>query len=218
MHAEHPRQPVTPWCPACLKHVPFGDAVFTLLAGPTPESFEEQLALFEEEVSGDEEFPFGRWQPVFQPYFPEWRANLSFPEEESRSGVFIFRVSLGKSIWRRIAILADLSLDDLVTSILNAVEFDHDHLYEFAYRDRFGAPVSAIHPYAEDGFPADEVHIGDLPLQPGQSMKLTYDFGDNWEFDVKLESVEPPDKKLKKPRLLESHGKSPEQYPYAEDW
>ncbi len=47
-------------------------------------------------------------------------------------------------------------------------------------------------------------------------MKLTYDFGDNWRFDVKLVRIDPPDarsKKARKPRILESHGKAPEQYP-----
>ncbi len=218
MRVEHPRKPVTPWCPAGLKHVQFGDALLTLLGGPIPENFEEHVALFMDEVSGAEESPFGRWQPLFQPYFPAWRQNLTFPEDEPRSGVFIFRVAITKGVWRRIAIPADLSLDHLMGSILNAVKFDYDHLYVFKYRDRFGATVSAIHPNAEDGIPADEVRVGDLPLQPGQSMELTYDFGDNWQFDVKLESVGPPDNRLKKPRLLESHGAAPEQYPYAEDW
>ena len=31
LEVEQPRRPVTPWCPAGVKHVPFGDAVFTLL-------------------------------------------------------------------------------------------------------------------------------------------------------------------------------------------
>ncbi len=49
-------------------------------------------------------------------------------------------------------------------------------------------------------------------------MTYTFDFGDNWEFDVKLERVEPaPGKKAKLPRVLETHGKAPEQYPYS-DW
>src|SRR5262249_42107955 len=32
MAVEHPKQPVQPWCPAGLSHLPFGDALFTLLA------------------------------------------------------------------------------------------------------------------------------------------------------------------------------------------
>jgi hypothetical protein len=48
-------------------------------------------------------------------------------------------------------------------------------------------------------------------------MRLTYDFGDNWQFDVKLERVDPPSKSNKSPRILESRGKAPEQYPREDD-
>jgi len=38
-------------------------------------------------------------------------------------------------------------------------------------------------------------------------------FGDNWEFTLKLERVEPPNARVKAPRIRESHGKSLRQYP-----
>jgi hypothetical protein len=53
--------------------------------------------------------------------------------------------------------------------------------------------------------------VGDVPLRVGQGMNYLYDFGDNWEFDITLEGVD-PDKAVKKPVLLEMHGKPPEQY------
>jgi hypothetical protein len=219
MRIEFPKADVIPWAPAGIDHLPFGDAVFTLLAGHALSSFAAYLDLEEEaEAEAGEEIAFGHWQPLFQPYFPAWRDNLTLSADEPRSGVFVFRVSLGKT-WRRIAIQADGSLHDLLYGILASVDFDDDHLYEFRYRDRFGALVRADDPRgSRDGVPANEVRIGDLPLEPGQSMELTYDFGDNWRFAVKLESIGPPDKRLKKPRLLEKKGKSPEQYPYAEGW
>jgi hypothetical protein len=43
-------------------------------------------------------------------------------------------------------------------------------------------------------------------------MGLLYDFGDSWKFSVKLERIE-PEERLKEPRVLESHGEAPEQYP-----
>ena len=43
------------------------------------------------------------------------------------------------------------------------------------------------------------------------------DFGDNWQFTVKLEGIEAPGKRRKLPQLLEKHGKAPAQYP-DEDW
>ena len=42
-------------------------------------------------------------------------------------------------------------------------------------------------------------------------MTYLYDFGDNWKFQVLLERNEPADKKLKRSKLLEFHGKRPSQ-------
>ncbi len=151
--------------------------------------------------------PLRRWQPMLQPYFPEWRENLEPPGVEVREGIFLFRVSLGK-VWRRLAVPSQCTLDDLVAVILDSVEFDEDHLYQFTFRDSFGAEAKVMHPYCDEGPFGDEVSVGELPLAPGQSMRLTYDFGDSWRFDVKLERVDPPDRRIKAPRILESHGKA----------
>ncbi|HEV3255719.1 MAG TPA: hypothetical protein VG013_02445 [Gemmataceae bacterium] len=216
LEVEHPHQPLQPWCPAAVRHSPFGDALFTLLLHWLwpPWRDEGQGGDDQDEDEPAAVLRFGRWQPFFQPYFPEWRENLVLPEAKARGGVFVFRVSLGQ-VWRRIAMPADSTLEDLVSWILRSVRFDSDHLYEFAYRDRFGAMVRVEHPDSGEGPWTDEVGVGELPLEPGQSMTFTYDFGDNWQFDVKLERIEPPGARIKAPRILEKHGKAPEQYP---DW
>jgi Plasmid pRiA4b ORF-3-like protein len=208
---EYPRRAVQPWCPASVGHTPFGDAVFTLLGQRYPAPWDR------EDEEGPTEGPaFGKWQPLFQPYFPEWRDNLVLPAAEPRAGVFIFRVALGK-VWRRLALPADATLDDLADWILNSVNFDDDHLYEFIYRDRFGREVRALHPECDEGPWTNDIRLGDLPLELGQAMTFHFDFGDDWRFDVKLERIDPPGKRLKAPRILEKHGKAPEQYPYS-DW
>src|SRR5262249_26476404 len=109
---EHPTRPVTPWVPAGIEHVPFGDAVFTLLLRVEFGPLENRGAPVADEDEEDQS-PFGAWQPLFQPYFPGWRQNLEFPEPEERHGTFVFRISLGKGVWRRIAMPADDTLDDL---------------------------------------------------------------------------------------------------------
>ncbi len=228
---------VTTWVPAGIKHVPFGDAVCTLLASAyvnsvlgrnsalrnedegqeeaVDEDEEEEQDDDEEEEKEAQELPcFGAWQPLFHPYFPEWRHNLEFPELVPREGEFLFRVSLGK-VWRLIAMPADATLGDLVGLVLDSMEFDDDHLYEFTYRDRLGAKATAVHPADDDGPWADEIEIGTLPLEPGQTMQLRYDFGDDWRFTIKLERIDPPGPEPKPPRIVESHGEAPAQY---EDW
>ncbi|MBW2331546.1 MAG: plasmid pRiA4b ORF-3 family protein, partial [Deltaproteobacteria bacterium] len=94
-----------------------------------------------------------------------------------------------------------------------AFDFDHDHLYQFSYKNRTGILNRINHPYTDKPPFTDEVLIGDLALKPGTVITYLFDFGDNWEFDVKLERIDPVDHKMKKPVILQSHGDAPEQYP-----
>ncbi len=106
---------------------------------------------------------------------------------------------------------AESTLDDLMYWILRSVKFDSDHGYEFCFRDRQGRKLSLGSFESLDGY-AEDFEIGSLSLEPGQTLQLIYDFGDNWEFTVKLERIEPLDGKLKAPAILEKYGQAPEQY------
>jgi hypothetical protein len=223
LKVEHPHQSTGTWHPASLEHTPFGDAVLSLVPSPFGSVYEAVLQN-KVDASEDEQHEvilqppdFGVWQPLFQPYFPQWQQNLELPQFELRQGSLIFRVSLNE-IWRLIAMPASASLHDLVALILHSVNFDDDHLYEFTYRNRMGVSNTIAHPAAESGPWSDEVLIGALPLEIGRSMELHYDFGDDWKFTVKLECIEPSSAKAKGPRILKEHGRSPAQYPGADDW
>src|SRR5918992_3563266 len=203
------------WVIDRIERTGFGGALLSLIA--ESRSIEERLAdLFredDEEASG--EVIFNAYQELLQPYFPEWQHNLTLPsEDEFRDGVFIFKVSLGKP-WRRIAIPAALTLSDLASEILDAFDFDHDHLHCFEYKDRFGLMARVNHPYMDESPFTDEVKVGEVPLQPGEAMRYVFDFGDNWQFKVELESIDPPNRAMNHPEVIESHGKAPQQY---RDW
>ena len=132
------------------------------------------------------------------PISPCGKTTWCFRSRRSRDGTFIFRVSLA-DVWRLIAIPATATLDDLVLWILRSVKFDDEHLYQLTYRSRMGSTVSVRHPACEESPYTDEVIIGELPLEPGQTMELLYDFGDEWHFTVKLERIEPPGDKVEPP-------------------
>jgi hypothetical protein len=114
-------------------------------------------------------------------------------------------------MWCRIAIPADLPLDDLAYAILRAVEFDDDHLYVFSYKNRFGASDSIFHPYVEELPWTSEVSVSDLWLREGYKMTFLYDFGDEWKFDVTLERID-RDMTIEEAVVLEIHGEPPKQY------
>lgn len=141
-------------------------------------------------------------QPIVQPYFPEWRNNLAAPKWVFREGTHIFKVSMGDE-WFRLAVPADLILDGLAEAILDAVEFDEDQLYQFSYKNRFGALDWVHHPHMDEGPWTSEID---------QTMTFLFDVGDNWEFEMALERIA-PGLTVERPVLLEMHGQPPEQYP-----
>jgi hypothetical protein len=194
-----------------VEHVtstPLGMALFSLLGKEVFSRFATILELEEDPLES-----FGALQPVVQPYVPAWQRNLSVPAWAFRKGVHVFRVSLGRDLWRRIAIPGRLNLDDLAETIIGAFEFTCDHLYRFSYRNRFGVETHINHTVIEEGPWTSETRVGDVPLQEGQSMTYLYDFGDWWEFDVTLEGVDSPAPAMKEPVVLDARGEAPEQYP-----
>ena len=155
----------------------------------------------------------GALQPYIQPYRPGWRKVIYLPVEEFQPGTYVFKVSLDEDLWRQIIIRDVSTLDDLSRAILNAFDFDHDHLYRFLYPTRFGLEAEVVHPFMDETPAADEVKIGDLPAQVGFRMIYNYDFGDNWLFDLALERIEPPQQDPAPYRFGDRHGESPELYP-----
>jgi hypothetical protein len=200
------------WRVARVDRTLLGDALLALVT-PYFTSVYYYRSRFVEEDKPDS----GLMQPMLQPFFPEWRKNLIIPEPEFQGGIHFFKVSLG-SRWRRIAIPAQMDLDTLSISILDAFDFDYDHLYMFSHKNRFGMLEHIHHPNMDEPPYASEVLVGELSLKPGSAIRYLYDFGDNWEFDVKLECIEPPNEKIKYPVLLESHGESAEQYAYWDEY
>ncbi|TVR81103.1 MAG: hypothetical protein EA405_09255 [Rhodospirillales bacterium] len=158
---------------------------------------------------------FESWRRLVQPHISGWRQDLEIPEPPFQPGPHVFKVALGADCWRRMALRGDSSLAELAATILNAFRFDHDHLYRFSYRDRFGRPVEIDSPDFLEGNPdhafADEVAVGALPLSQGMRIGFLYDFGDQWEFVIEIESLN-SGPAIKKPQVLEKHGQAPPQY------
>jgi len=188
----------------------------------------------------DSTLPFNELQPALQPYLSQWQQSLAVPQLAFNSGRHIFKVAIARrpSVWRRIAVSGEATLDVLSSLILASVGFDSDHLDQFTYRNELGRKVRISHPYAEDDASTNEIKLGSLPLSPGSAMEYLFDFGDNWEFDLVLEAIEPEaetapaptiqgGRKIARKRaatsrqklgeILESHGPSPTQYPELND-
>lgn len=155
--------------------------------------------------------------PFFLPFvnlFGIGELKKSLPRENPKfvDGKYVFKVSLNKSIWRRIELSSDHTLLDLHVSIQHAYDFDDDHLYSFFMDGDIRSDEKFTSPFDDQGPHVDEVEIGELGLSVGQNILYLFDYGDMWRFRVELEEICTEGTKPGKPEIIESKGKSPEQY------
>ena len=150
---------------------------------------------------------------------PEFKKRLKF-EPTPKQGAYIFKASLLKAS-RSIEIDTNASVDELCRTIIKAFNFDLDHMYELSYKDRFGsiirytgAPDLSVRDYHEGSFTFD-AKIKDLDLKENQELNFLFDFGDCWDFDILLQSIDESRTDIKT-KIIETKGKAPEQYP--ENW
>ena len=102
-------------------------------------------------------------------------------------------------VWRRIQV-EDCSLAGLHDTIQTCMGWSGTHLYAFEVAgEEYGDPESA-----DDGDFGDAGSLKLSQIASGGPTTFTYqyDFGDDWEHDVKLEKTLPPEAKVKYPRCL----------------
>jgi len=161
--------------------------------------------------------PIESWSSEVKAYIPTWINNL---EPEQTDDVIeeeiIFKVSLGK-VYRKLAIPSFIILDELAETILNAFNFDNDHLYEFIFKSDYGITERIAHSdmKSENGCDTSDCLVGELPLYEGMELTFHFDFGDDWQFLLLVESLVEDGSNSLKPKVIEQQGIPPEQYP---DW
>lgn len=148
-----------------------------------------------------------------KPFYPDWNVCIKPSRKPTNTGGYFIKISLSNTIWRRIKIQGTECLDTLAVVILNAFNFDYDHLYEFSYTDNFGVAQVIADPRCGEPLDADEIQIGDIDILLGDLIEFRYDFGDDWKFKVQIEKID-PELKIKKPTVIEKEGKAPKQYAY----
>jgi hypothetical protein len=148
--------------------------------------------------------------------------------------IFIFKVALSgrKSIWRKIAIKGNQTLDDLHGMIFDAFDRDDEHLYSFFFPLKAGkiTPRKLYHESVEytshntfefgedDGQKdASKAKISALKLKKKQVFYYLFDFGDEWWHEISVEEIDAEAEKGKYPRIVEQKGKSPPQYQYDDN-
>ncbi|MBX3440372.1 MAG: plasmid pRiA4b ORF-3 family protein [Planctomycetaceae bacterium] len=154
---------------------------------------------------------------------------------ESGGGIVILKVALAeqKSLWRRIALRCEQTLDDLHEIIFEAFDRYDEHLYSFYFprpgsrgRARIRNAVEYSSPEIceepdpwGDDFPrnAAETPLASLQLKPGRTFQYLFDLGDSWWHEITVEETDAIVEPGNYPRILETHGQSPPQYPLDEE-
>jgi Plasmid pRiA4b ORF-3-like protein len=92
-------------------------------------------------------------------------------------------------VWRRVAVPAALTLDLLHEVIQQAMGWEDGHMHVFSTPGRdYGLPDAELGHTDES-----KVTLAEVLILPRATMRYTYDFGDDWEHDIVLEKVLPPD-------------------------
>ena len=154
--------------------------------------------------------------PAIKAIRPDVQKNLEHPEPVIAAS-YVLSVALGSQCTRTLKVPSDCLLEDLAEAILDAFDFDCDHLYHFQYLNPFGADRMIGHPAVDfcDAF-VTETRLRQLEPVPGMKIRFFFDYGDNWEFDIVV--MHASEESTSDIQVIERKGEAPEQYPEYEDF
>lgn len=163
-------------------------------------------------------------QPFYLPFkslFPNESIDKTLPRNipQFKKGIYTFKISFAKDVWRKVVLSGEHTMEDLHEMILDAYDFDYDHLYAFYLDGQKWSDDCISSPHDIGRYPeADDVFIGDIGLVVEQQLLYLYDFGDEWTFQVKVEGIEEGEPEPFDPFIKESKGDAPQQYFYEEEY
>jgi hypothetical protein len=117
------------------------------------------------------------------------------------------------------------TLEDLAESIIRSVYFDMDHCYGFYSNLKRVTPSEEEYTlFADIGEEASAHDKGvrttlltDV-FQPKKQMLFLFDYGDDWRFLITCEKIEETKSMFRRPKILNSIGTHPVQYPDYEEY
>lgn len=124
-------------------------------------------------------------------------------KEKSADAAYQFRVwlrGISPMIWRRFLVRSDSTIADLHYILQLVMGWTDTHLHTFVIHGKdYGVYHSGGMAFADD---PTTVHLRDFQFRLHERFLYTYDFGDNWEHEVRVEKVLPINPKQKYPFSL----------------
>ncbi len=105
-------------------------------------------------------------------------------------------------IWRRFVVRDDISLSDLHETIQTVMGWTNTHLYSFFIKKTEYTDEETVEELGR-GKVAGSVSVHSLKLKKGNTFKYVYDFGDDWDHKLKVESVLHPEPGITYPMCLD---------------
>jgi hypothetical protein len=130
-------------------------------------------------------------------------------EQVASDSVYQIRITLREvskpPVWRRVLVPSDLRLDQCHDVIQHAMGWEdgHLHLFSTGWAD-YGRPDPELGHRDEHTVPLAQLLVG-----TGDTLRYTYDFGDDWEHDILLEKVLPVDPETTYPACTAGKGTCP---------
>lgn len=127
------------------------------------------------------------------------------PERDQAITLRISLIGYEKRIWRRLNVRSTVTLGELAFMVLASMQATMSHLFRITYRNtRYelnmpGDPVDEAHDL-------DHVMLAELPLKEGDKLILDYDFGEDWAFNITIESLRPFDEEQGMELVLDGRG------------
>jgi hypothetical protein len=111
-------------------------------------------------------------------------------------------------IWRRIEIGRENRLSTLAAVIMTVFDWSGLHLHDFRIGGKeYGVPDPDFHDH--ETIEERKIRISDLNLRDLKRFDFTYDFGDNWDHEIRLVDVKPAESGDNLPKCLDGARAAP---------
>ncbi len=136
---------------------------------------------------------------------------------------YTFTLTSSEEFSATVAISGTHSLYALAELLIKAVKFDFDHAFGFydnlknPYRSKEKYTLFADMGEAENDEPGVKATLIQDVFTPRKQFCFLFDYGDDWMFKIKCDSVEPASTTRKISKVLTRTGTPPEQYPDCEE-
>ncbi|MDC3413891.1 IS1096 element passenger TnpR family protein [Terrihalobacillus insolitus] len=157
----------------------------------------------------------------FTTLFPRGCVHGSLPRRERKfvSGLHTFKVAFSQNVWRSVVLSANHTMEDLHNIIIEAYQFDNDHLYAFFMDGKRWSEDCIVSPLDDSDHPnSAEVKIGSVGMRSGQQFMYMFDYGDEWTFMVTIMDIQEGEPEPVKPFIKAVKGEAPEQYFFYEEF